>query len=336
MQTGLPKLIADYQASVRSAVALMYRSGIDLPYCRSDWIDARIDFDGTLDCGIRFLKHGAGCTVFLPTGAVDFDFGQQGEINGIDPWKLLCFARGQLSSYGFTELSFREEFAKAVQSGELVLSDDNLHYVANEPRSLAVDIDSTMPGDKLPSRNLDRVLDLYAHQYLAAELMRKNYDRLYARWRKRRSLPSTDTIDLRIYLLSWLGFLRATCEGFEALRMRVLLLEHRPEEFVELVPDADAIGNAMKRHSDLLRKVRNNVFHLRSDVDVVRRFFVEGTDRLAWARELHLAFADFFSSYRVSCEVHYMVNGRYGELTRGRKGTERANGIGRHKQSSVG
>ncbi|WP_250504275.1 hypothetical protein [Caballeronia sp. AZ7_KS35] len=332
----MPNLIADYQASVRSAVALMYRSGIELPSCSSDWIDSGIDLNGMLDGGIRYLKHGTGCAVFLPAGEVDFDFGRHGEINGIDPWKLLCFARDHLPSYGFTERSFKEAFAKAVQSGELVLSDDNLHYVANEPRAFAVEIDSTMPGDKLPSRNLDRVLDLYAHQYLAAELMRKNYDRLYDRWRKRRSLPATQTTELRIYCLSWLAYLRATCEGFEALRVRVLLLEDRPEEFVELVPDADAIGKAMKRHSDLLRRVRNNVFHLRSDVDVVRRFFIEGADRLAWAREVHLAFADFFSSYRVLCEVHYMVNGRYGELTRGRRGTARASGIGRHKESSVG
>ena len=36
-------------------------------------------------------------------------------------------------------------------------------------------------------------------------------------------------------------------------------------------------------------------------------------ERLPWARELHMALSDFFTQYRIYCEVHYVINGRKGE-----------------------
>jgi hypothetical protein len=165
----------------------------------------------------------------------------------------------------------------------------------------------------LPHRDHDPVLTLYAHYFLAAELMRANYLRLGAKRKKRGKLSQNDAVDWTIYLTTWLGFLHVTCEGFKKIKMRLLLQNERPGDFRDLIPKSDAIGKAVKRHADPLRDVRNNVFHLRDDAAAVEKFFGDRARRLTWAEELHAAFAKFFSDYRVLCEGHYIMNDRTSE-----------------------
>ena len=315
MNKYLAHLIRDYQAKVHEALVLMQRSGIRMPNSSRQWIESDLPLKGLLDSDIAYVKHGSGCTVYLPDGEVDFDFGNLGEINGLDLWRLSLFASRRLTTYGFeSQNALKMCFETAVSEGHLVRSDDSIFYVANLARVLAVDIDSRLPDDNLPPRNLDIVLVLHSHYFQAAELMLENYDNLYRKWKKDNSLSHRKVVDLRIYLSSWLGFLAVTCEGFEDLGMRLLLQNSRPAAFEELIPKSDAIGKMIKRHRDPLRELRNKTFHLRENPEAIRRFFAPDENRLPWARELHDAFSDFFSAYRVKCEVHYAVNGRRGEL----------------------
>lgn len=315
MNKQLADLIRDYQAKVHEALVLMHRSGIRMPNSNMQWVGTDIPQNGLLDGDIAYVKHGIGCAVYLPDGKVDFDFGRHGEINGFDVWRLFLFARERLSIYGFESQDTLEGyFETAISEGHLVRSDDSLYYVANLARQLAVDIDSRLPGDNLPARNLDIVLVLHSHYFQAAELMLENYDNLHRKWKKNNSLSHRKVVDLRIYMSSWLGFLAVTCEGFENLRMHLLLRNSRPPDFEELIPKSDALGKLIKRHRNPLRELRNKTFHLREDPEAIRRFFDPDANRLPWARELHDAFADFFSAYRVQCEVHYADNGRRGEL----------------------
>lgn len=311
----LVDLIREYQAKVHEALVLMYRSGMRMPSSNLRWIEADIPQEGLLDGGIAYVKHGIGCTVYLPDGEVDFDFGRLGEINGFDVWRLFRFAGENLSMYGFeNQDTLAKCFETAVSEGHLVRSDDSIFYIANLPRSLAVDIDSRLPGDNLPPRNLDVVLVLHSHYFQAAELMLENYDNLYREWKKNNSLSHRKVVDLRIYMSSWLGFLAVTCEGFENIGMHLLLRNARPVAFERLIPKSDALGKLIKQHRDPLRELRNKTFHLREDPKAIRRFFAPDANRLPWARELHNAFTDFFSAYRVECEIHYADNGRRGEL----------------------
>ncbi|CAE6708321.1 hypothetical protein PQQ59_18470 [Paraburkholderia aspalathi] len=315
MNKQLAELIRDYQAKVHEALVLMQRSGIRMPNSNLRWIEFDIPPQGLLDGDIAYVKHGTGCTVYLPDGEVDFDFGNLGEINGFDLWRLSLFASEKLSTYGFESQDALERcFETAVSEGHLVRSDDSLFYVANLTRALAVDIDSRLHGDNLPPRNLDIVLVLHSHYFQAAELMLENYDNLYRKWKKDNSLSHRKVVDLRIYMSSWLGFLAVTCEGFEDLGMHLLLRNSRPAAFEKLIPKSDAVGKMIKRHRNPLRELRNKTFHLREDPEAIRRFFAPDSKRLPWARELHDAFTDFFSAYRVQCEVHYAFNGRRGEL----------------------
>ncbi|WP_087725029.1 DUF6896 domain-containing protein [Pandoraea sp. PE-S2T-3] len=314
MKNELTNLIRDYQLRVHKALVCMHRSGIRMPGSILQWIDNDIQPKGMLDGDIKYLKHGAGCTVYLPDGEIDFDFGRLGEINGFDLWRLSRFAGEELSAYGFESVEALEVcFDTAVSEGHLVYA-GHIYYVANRPRVLAVDIDSRLPGDNLPPRNLDIVLVLHSHYFQAAEVMLENYDNLQRKWDKQNSLSHRKFVDLRIYMSSWLGFLAVTCEGFEELGMHLLLQNGRPAEFKELLPKSDALGKMIKQHRHPLRELRNKTFHLREDPEAIRRFFAPDAERLPWARKLHDAFDEFFSDYRLQCEVHYAQNGRLGEI----------------------
>jgi hypothetical protein len=253
--------------------------------------------------------------VRLETGAVDFDFGDSGEIDGFDLWRLTKFTRDHLPCFGFESAEqIEQSFNDALACGDLEQSRGGLCYLAGTPRMLAIDIDSTQPGDKLPSQNHD-----------AADLMRENFEKLDAKLRKRGKLSRNDEVQNRIYFLTWLGFLWATCEGFtKKINMRRLLTDERPHDFKELLPESDALGKLIKAHFHPLREVRNNVFHLRDNPEKIRKFFSKEADRLPWALELHDALKRFFSNYRIQCAVHCAMNNRKGEIDIGRARTRRS------------
>ncbi len=319
MDNKLEQLIAEYQSRVRDAVALMYRSGMTMPSSALAWVKANIPPEGVLEGGVKYCKHGAGCEVQFDSREVDFDFGEDGEVNGFDLWRLLQFARNRFPCAGFdSPEQIETSFEAAIASGELDRSGWGLFFVAGAPRMFAADIDSTRPGDNLPSRNRDPVLTLFAHYFEAADLMRENYEKLNKKWKKDGKLSHMNEVQNRIYFYSWIGFLAVTCEGFKNMHMRQLLMNDRPASFKELIPLCDALGKLIKAHWDPLREFRNNVFHLRASPEKIRNFFSKDVDRLSWARELHDTLERFFSDYRIKCEVHYAMNRRRGELNGGR------------------
>ena len=77
------------------------------------------------------MKHGYGCLVEGPQGSVDFDFGDNGEIDGIDPGFLTQFVRDRLAEYGFdSEEEVLAAFERACTDGELRKS-ESLYYLSN-------------------------------------------------------------------------------------------------------------------------------------------------------------------------------------------------------------
>ncbi|ROP63081.1 hypothetical protein EDF81_1602 [Enterobacter sp. BIGb0383] len=313
-------LINDYQKSVYAAVITMYRSGILMPSSRYDWINADIPFYGELEDGSKYYKHGAGCLVVFEIGDIDFDFGEQGEFGGFNSWWLTRFAGDNLPNYGFSDIHEVAECLKeAYEAGQLNHLGNDLYYVSTTPLKYASDVYFRHEGDILPGRNHDHVFVLQSHYFQAAELMLKNHQKLNDKWQRNDRLNQREMIDNGIYLSTWLGFLAVTCEGFRKLNMRILLQIERPEEFKELVSISDKVGRLMKQHADALRKFRNDVFHLRESQEVIRGFFDRDSIRLDWAHELHVALRDFFSAYRIKCEVYYIMHDRKGESCFGKK-----------------
>ncbi len=130
MDQRLATLIDDYIASVSSAVKLLKESGIARPSSNTEWACNGIPQTGVLSGGVKYFKHGYGCAVHLRGGTVDFDFGEKGEINGFDTWRLSGFAEGRLDQYGFSSEKELEACFKAeVTAGALVYSGYILHYL---------------------------------------------------------------------------------------------------------------------------------------------------------------------------------------------------------------
>lgn len=314
MNENLYRLIVDYQRKVQLVLKLMYRSGIQMPSSSYDWIEYNIPISGELDGGIKYYKHGSGCQVDLGSEIVDFDFGEHGEVGAFNSWWLAKFAGKNLYKYGFkSHDDIYTHLNTELNHGNITPLNNNLYYITNVPFKFALEIDTRNPGDKLPSRNHDRVLTLQLHYFETAELMFKNYNKTKQKMNRNGKLTYRDKFEMRIYISTWLGFLGVVCEGFRKLNMRIVLNKERPSEFKELTPVSDRIGKLMKEHSDSLRIFRNNVFHLREDNEHVHLFFHDEVDRLQWAHELHIMLSDFFSKYQYFCEVHYVINGRIGE-----------------------
>lgn len=313
MEQTLGRLILDYQLKVRSALKAMRKAGVFMPFTYEEWIAADIPASPSSNNSLIVDKHGRGCRVQWGGTKIDFDFGDLGEIDGFDCWRLLKFAGEDLRSYGFeNQTELERSFKASVDNGEILYSGNVLYYMRGESRHYAVDVDVIDDGDLLPHRDLDGVLVLYIHYFQAAELMRKNYDLVSKKMIGKR--PSRkQKLDLSIYLSSWLGFLAVTCEGFQKLRMRILLTRERPESFHELTIQSDALGRLLNKNKDMLRNLRNNIFHLREDLSAIRDFFSGVDNRIEWARTLHRDFERFFSDYRIHCEVHYLMTGRRAE-----------------------
>lgn len=130
MDKRLHTLISDYITSVATAVQLLAESGFELPNSNSEWACNGAKRVGVLKDGTKYVKHGYGCRVDLPNETVDFDFGEKGEIDGFDAWRLSTFADSRLQQYGFSgEEDLNAVFKFAVQSGSLIYSGYILRYL---------------------------------------------------------------------------------------------------------------------------------------------------------------------------------------------------------------
>ncbi|NUU03514.1 DUF6896 domain-containing protein [Herbaspirillum robiniae] len=324
MKKNLKELITAYQRSTYSAVELMIQSGIKIPTSANAWANTDIPSEGKLNGEIAYYKHGAGCEVELPTGTVDFDFGEMGEIDGFDEWKLKKYIQPLLPAFEFDSMEDVELcFEKAVKVGSIVSTKRGLYYVAGEKRRLAIQIPVEFPNDTLPHRDQDEILTLRVHTFGVAELMYKNHEKLAIKWRANQHLSKNELANLRHYFIAWIGFLAVTCEGFRSQGIRKSLENNRPEKFKDLVPKYKAIERLLKPHQDDLREFRNNVFHLRTDILAILRFAIDEGEQLQWAEEIHSALADFFREYGAMCEVHYLMNERWKESQISQKRTRR-------------
>lgn len=164
--------------------------------------------------------------------------------------------------------------------------------------------------DSLPHKDLDEIRTLHAHYFHATELMKEHYDTLLTNIESGGKLSRNEEVHFRIYLSTWLGYLAVTCEGYRDLNMYLLLSNERPSDFEDLIPQCNALNSRINEHYDELRKYRNNVFHLRTDLNDTIAFLSPEKNCLSWAKSIHRDLALFFMEYRACCECHYIINNR--------------------------
>lgn len=132
MHLGLIKLIEEYQAIVAEAVTLLEASEFPTPTSNQEWANTISPYRETLLGGIGYYKHGFGCAVYLRPYPVDFDFGDEGQINGFDPYRPALFASERLNTFGFqSEAELNESFEIAIQEGKIVHSKEENFYLSH-------------------------------------------------------------------------------------------------------------------------------------------------------------------------------------------------------------
>lgn len=98
-----------------------------------NWAALDIPQTGELNGQVRYFKHGFGCAVGLLNGAVDFDFGSAGEIDGFNTGRLAGFAGILLQEYGFSsENELRKVFDAEVKYGRIRYSGYVIYYLDNK------------------------------------------------------------------------------------------------------------------------------------------------------------------------------------------------------------
>ena len=133
MDAELRRLIRDYQARVVWAVEQIERTfGVERPPSATEWIGYQIPH-GVAPDGNRYYKHGFGIVVAYEGGAVDFDFGEHGEIGGFDASRLFNFARRVEGGYGFdSERQIETAIKDAEARGLVRFSGYILYYLVDD------------------------------------------------------------------------------------------------------------------------------------------------------------------------------------------------------------
>ena len=89
---------------------------------------------GVLPSGATYAKHGYGCHVSLADGEVDFDFGDSGEIDGFDGWRLWRYAEPSSDIYGPTSYAELDDQLKSLHSQGILRKDPqgSLYYLGHD------------------------------------------------------------------------------------------------------------------------------------------------------------------------------------------------------------
>ncbi len=102
MDQRLRKLIDSYIHAVAECVDQLSVAGAVLPLKDYEWPPEHFEPSGTLPDGRSYWCHGVGCAVKSTKGrTVDFDFGENGEINGFSISRLLTYVGDRPEKFGF-------------------------------------------------------------------------------------------------------------------------------------------------------------------------------------------------------------------------------------------
>lgn len=129
MDSRLVILITSYQEAVAECVQALVDSGATLPTRDYEWPPEGLAAGGKLLDGRDYFCHGFGGAVRLRNGRiVDFDFGENGEIDGFDKSRLLKFVGTTSQEFGFESCDEIDVSFEAAKS-EFTFSGYILYYL---------------------------------------------------------------------------------------------------------------------------------------------------------------------------------------------------------------
>jgi hypothetical protein len=119
MQPDVRSLISAYLAEIAAAIEDLRDAFPDLDNIH-DWKRLAIPREGVLPSGRKFFFHGIGCRFELDADDVDVDFGPNGETNGFDAWRILCFQKNRETAMEMTRAEIEHALSEMYESGDLV------------------------------------------------------------------------------------------------------------------------------------------------------------------------------------------------------------------------
>ena len=131
MNEELSRIIGLYQASVADLFPRLAKHlGVMLPIRNIDWTAVDGEQRGKTDCGIKYFIHGYGVSMVYGDTEVDFDLGDKGQIDGIDPWKLWSYVEdSNLKTIFCSAKEVEREVKLAVEKGEMTYSGYMIYYL---------------------------------------------------------------------------------------------------------------------------------------------------------------------------------------------------------------
>jgi len=94
MKNDLRKLINAYCSKASELIPRLSTAlGFELPIKNGAWASLDIPYRGKTDDGLQYFKHGFGVAIKFDGGEIDVDFGDNGEYDGFDGWRLFRFAK---------------------------------------------------------------------------------------------------------------------------------------------------------------------------------------------------------------------------------------------------
>jgi hypothetical protein len=149
MHPFLTKLIKAFrQAQDMGVATLTGRLGIPRPANHVDWLRICREtglYDTREIDGVGVFAHGHGIALVIDGLSIDFDWGEQGEPDGFDVWRLYNFLNTNRPGSGVTYESVKLAVEEAHQAGELIQPGhrNSLYY---DPTQRAGEMPSTEQG----------------------------------------------------------------------------------------------------------------------------------------------------------------------------------------------
>jgi len=147
MSPDFQRLIADYLTTVAKRFTQLQRE-VEVPAPKSsvDWVGNAMKKKGTLSDGATYAKHGNGCLIEFEGGAVDFDFGDRGEFDGFDAWRLAEFVRASGGHYAtLEEKQIKILLDGSITSGEIERRGSLYYLKKTEPIQSTTDNSGASP-----------------------------------------------------------------------------------------------------------------------------------------------------------------------------------------------
>ena len=155
-------------------------------------------------------------------------------------------------------------------------------------------------GTRLADNDAD-IVTLHRYFVWAGE-MKQSFEVTAASRPQPLEWASEETIRALMYMCLWYGVLRAVVEGWEELKLADptidSLLATRTGTMMKVRDKDDAEYDVPETYSDMLRRVRNAVFHFQRDyLDDRLIAFMQKKESVVWVRSLHEAFSQWFLSW---------------------------------------